>query len=391
MASGTRASLLDEASAIMADPLRPLDFAIILTLDPLNLAAFEKGALAAREAFPRTAARFEKGWWRPAETVPQTVEVARDDYKTLKAFLEKPLDPAVGPPLTQILLRGDRADRLVTRLHHAAGDALSLLSWLGHQLDVAQGGGPPVPAPLVLRTQAERCKVNSFAFDRPCDPLAARRPARSAGRRWLTRALDASESRARAEKGGDFTYNDLLAASVLLAARRWNTENGAVADAMGCWLPLNIRSVPFEGFGNGSSRVRLYLREATDDIEAVAKQVRQQLVHAREAGEWVVPRLPWLDLLPFAIRRAVMRRHFNRSGVDYGSIMFSHIERIALDESPWAPVRGIEAIAQIHDRYPFVVGAPTFRGITTMTVTYDPAQVDEADAAHFLDLVLAPL
>jgi len=99
-------------------------------------------------------------------------------------------------------------------------------------------------------------------------PLARSAGAESTGRRrWLSLAFNACEPAA------GFTYNDLLASVALPTVQQWNAQRGlkptrpeseAEPRGVGLWMPVNMRTWPFEGFGNGSSRVRAYAREGAN-------------------------------------------------------------------------------------------------------------------------------
>jgi len=161
---------------------------------------------------------------------------------------------------------------------------------------------------------------------------------------------------------------------VLSTLMEWNRKHGR-SDRVGLWFPINIREHPSEGFGNGTSRIRIYADFTPHDaLPERCRKVHAQIVRARESGEWHVPdlRLP----------RFLLRLYLNRPWVDVGSTVFTHLDRLESESFPG--VTSIEVIGQMHHRYPVAWNAVTLRGVTRLTLTYDPARIHAEDAEELL-------
>jgi hypothetical protein len=159
---------------------------------------------------------------------------------------------------------------------------------------------------------------------------------------------------------------------------------------------MNIRSRSFEGFGNGTSRIRLYARYAASaSLIEKAREVRRQVSWTTEHGEWAVPHIPLFTRLPDAIVGAALRRYLNRSSVDMATGVFSHADRWAGDtREAFRNVDRIECVGLLHTRQNMAINAATHRGQTWMTFTYDTgllraSDVDELVALYKQQLVTA--
>ena len=171
-------------------------------------------------------------------------------------------------PVQQLVVVDDVTNevKLVTRFHHAVADGLSAAMWVSHQLRVAHEKIAPVAevSPfqnLHLRSHPSPVKKSRYAYRGPSNPLWTRRAKPSRARRWRTIEFAAGELREGCRRAGGFTYNDLLATCALQVFTRWNSLhcNGR-QQKVGLWLPVNIRQQSAVGFGNGTSRIRLYPR-----------------------------------------------------------------------------------------------------------------------------------
>lgn len=401
MTAELSASRLDHISLVAERPERPLDFAALLTLGPgaPSADALRAGAASAYRAFPRTSARLDGDRWTPVEPPIPRVEghpPAAELHARVEAAVEAPIDPRYAAPLEQIIYQSKERTALLVRCHHAAADLTSLLWWVDHQLRTARGEAPaPEQArqrsPLKLRQHPHPRRKNHFAFWGPSRPLWRRREAPSRSRRFLSLDVDAARIRAkigpRSARG--FSYNDLLAASVLLAAREFQREHDAPASKLSLWFPVDVRAEPFSGFGNGASRVRVYDR-APPSASAIdlAFLVREELEAARAEGEWYVP----ADHPLFSLSDWVIRAYLTRPWVDMGSLLFSHAERLSAGGAPLLEgVTRVEGVATLDRRHPLGIGAFTLRGTTHLSFTWDPAQLDEVDAARMVELFAATL
>jgi len=271
---------------------------------------------------------------------------------------------------------------------------------LQHQLEVAAGARAPLaqPAayapPLLRRHPAPRGR-SAYAFRMPSDRLRVRSAAGSwsAGearrpRRWRTMRVEMAPLQELTVRAGGFTYNDLLAASALESFRLWNAR--AVdrrAPRIGLWVPVDIRDRPYEGFGNGSSRIRVYNRYSpTAGLHDKCRIVRQQLEWSRQHGEWAVPELRALMRLPVRVLRPLLRGYFNRPWVDMGTGTFSHVQRSPLDTDAFNDVEGIDIVGMLDTRHVLGVFAMSRAGATHLTFVYDPHRLDVDDVAELMSL-----
>ena len=363
-----QAELLDFAFKLLDTPVSPQDFTLILHFDsPPDLHALQAGAKSACEAYGARAKR----------------ETPID----LEGFVNKPFDLQLGYPIKQTLIGAT----LATRFHHAAADGLSAALWLGHQLSVAYGLTPAAnSAELSLRRAETSVRRSQFAYDGACDPLwTVPRSTRTGTRRWTTFSFSSTDLRQACRRAGGFTYSDLLATCTLEVFARWNQQhhrNGA--PRVGLWLPMNIRSRSFEGFGNGTSRIRLYARYAvTASLVEKTREVRKQVSWTTEHGEWAVPDFPLFTRLPRWIAGPTLRRYLNRPSIDMASGVFSHADRWAGDaREAFKHVHRIECIGLLHPRQSLAINAATHQGQTWMTFTYDAGLLRAADVDQLVEM-----
>ncbi len=395
-----RLSTLDLISAVMDRPVRPLDWAIVLHLrDTPGEAALQAGAASARRRYPSTAAVLDLKAWRSAPSAEPVLTVREveeaDTPSAVLEYLDAPWDMRASYLVRQLLItrQSSQGAVLVTRVHHAATDLVGAALWLQHQFEVAWGMRTPgttvtAYAPPVLQRHAAPRRRSAFAFRGPADRLSGNARPPSPLRRWRALALPSASMRAFAAQDGGFTYNDLLATCALETFRRWNAARSPTRDpSVGLWLPVNIRAQPLEGFGNGSSRIRVYNRYAADaTLPEKCRAVREQIAWSRQHGEWAVPENPPLLALPMRVLRPLLRAWFNRPWVDMGTGVFSHAERSALDTSAFDHVMNVELVGTLDTRHPFGVFAISRADLTFFSFVYDPAQLSEADVTELVAL-----
>jgi hypothetical protein len=360
--------LLDYAFKLLDSPVSPQDFTLILHFDePPDVEALQAGAASAGEHF-RAAAKTE----------------TRID---LEGFVNNSFDLHLGFPIKQTFIGAT----LATRFHHVAADGLSAGLWLGHQLSVAYGLTPPAHASeLSLRRPQTSVRRSQFAYAGACDPLwTPPKSMRTGNRRWTTFSFPSTDLRQAGKRVGGFTYSDLLATCALEVFAQWNqrhTRNGP--PRVGLWLPMNVRSRSFEGFGNGTSRIRLYARYAPSaSLLDKAREVRRQVSWTTEHGEWAVPEIPLFTRLPRWIAAPALRRYLNRPSIDMATGVFSHADRWAGDaREACKHVSGIECIGLLHPRQNLAINAATHQGQTWMTFTYDSGLLRAADVDELVGM-----
>lgn len=138
---------------------------------------------------------------------------------------------------------------------------------------------------------------------------------------------------------------------------------------------MNIRRNSGEGFGNGTSRIRVYARYDPDArLIEKCREVRRQVSWTSEHGEWVVPEIPWLTRLPRQITGPLLRGYLNRPATDMATGVFSHAGTVMANASEaFKHVERIEAVGLLHPRQSLAVNGTTHRDHTWLTLTYDPA------------------
>ena len=110
----------------------------------------------------------------------------------------------------------------------------------------------------VLRKRKRKGHRGSAAPWGPSARLFSAGDVNSAERGFLSFWVRTEGLRTSAARIGARSVSELLAAVVLTAAASWNRWQGR-SPRVGLWTPVDIRRRRGEGFGNGSSRVRLYL------------------------------------------------------------------------------------------------------------------------------------
>ena len=357
-------TLLDRAFQLLDDARSPQDFTIILHFtEPPDAQGLRVGAVSARERYGR--------------------EIKIETQIDIEQFVNEPFNQY---PIKQML----NGATLATRFHHAAADGLSAALWLGHQLSVAYGLTPPAAsAGLSLRRAAMSTRRSRFAYDSGCDSLWTPNATRSGNRRWTTFSFPSSDLRHACRRAGGFTYSDLLATCVLETFSEWNERhirNGR--PKVGLWLPMNIRSRSLSGFGNGTSRIRLYARyEQSASMVEKAREVRRQVSWTTKNGEWAVPDIPLFTFLPGWILGPALKGYLNLPSVDMATGVFSHADRWAGEaREAFKYVDRIECVGLLHPRQNLAINAATHRQQTWMTFTYDGAMLRASDADELVGI-----
>jgi hypothetical protein len=384
--------LLDVAFYLMDSARSPQDFTLIFHFNDLpDIDNFYTGAKSAMNRFPVSASCIDAPNWVWRENKYFKLKVVStfsesEGKAAIERFINEPFDVWHQAPVKQaLILNGSSGARLVTRFHHAAADGLSAAQWLGHQLNVAYGleaveqerrafVGP------TLRRLATSVRRSQFAFDGASDCLWSSRAESSGTRNWFAIGFPAVPLQRACRRAGGFTYNDLLATCALEVLREWNRCKSNDC-RIGLWMPMNIRRDATAGFGNGTSRIRLYARYAADaSLTEKCREIRRQVSWTGKNGEWVVPDISWFRRLPRQIAGPLLRGYLKLPSVDMATAVFSHAGSwIANAGEAFKHVERIECVGLLHPRQKLALNATTHCGHTWLTFTYDPQLFDAAE------------
>ena len=394
-----RMPLLDVAFHLMDSARSPQDFTLILHLcDPPDIDSFYAGAKSAMNQFPTSASCIHgHAWvWRENKYFKLQIVSTVSDCESraaIERFIDEPFDLRHQPPVRQMLiLNGPTGASLVTRFHHSAADGLSAALWLGHQLNVAYGleevereRRPFSDVPL--RKLSTSVRRSEFAFDGASDQLWAPNTQPSGRRRWITIGFPAAELQRACRRAGGFTYNDLLAACTLEVLSQWNHAHSQ-GMKIGLWMPMNVRRDAAVGFGNGTSRIRLYAQHKPDaSFVEKCREVRRQVTWTSKYGEWVVPEIAYFTRLPRPITGPLLRGYLRLPSVDMATGVFSHAGSwIANAGEAFKHVERIECVGLLHPRQRLALNAATHAGQTWASITYDPQLFSPADAQQLAQL-----
>lgn len=380
-------SVLDYAFSLLDSAASPQDFTIILRFsNPPPLENLRAGATSATNRYPVSGCKIKNRRWAPGTTEP--LPLNGNGQPSLERFINDRFDVRRQSAVRQVLFANDETEaRLVTRFHHAAADGLSAALWLGHQLSVAYGLSEPETTPaafaeVALRESQTSVRRSAFAYSGASDPLWTTNYIASGARQWHTISFPADDLRRRCRRARGFTYSDLLATCTLEVLSSWNRKHvSKPTQKIGLWYPLNVRRNSTSGFGNGTSRIRVYARFAPQtSLIDKAREVRKQVSWATINGEWVVPQAPLFTRLPRSIVGPLLNGYLKQPTVDMATGVFSHAERWAGEaREAFKYVTQIECVGLLHSRQRLAINGATHQGQTWLTFTYDPALLDAAD------------
>ena len=395
-------SVIDRLFSIMDSHRRPLDFTLLLHLkNSPGLEALRSGARSARNLYPATGSHIDQQHWirsnDPTDSISVVSVSSTNGFeKAIQDFIDSPLDLHKHRPVQQLVIVDGVTQelKLVTRFHHAVADGLSAAMWVSHQLRVAQEKVAAVTqvAPyqhLLLRSHPSPVKKSRFGYSGPSDPLWTRHAKPTRARRWHTIQVAADELRKGCRRAGGFTYNDLLATCALEVLRKWNVmQCEGRLQKVGLWFPINIRQRSVGGFGNGTSRIRLYPRY--DDLASLVskcREIHRQIFWSHRHGEWAIPtRIPLASLPPWATS-ALLRNYLKRPGIDMATGVFSHVDRgpEGINEI-FKEVEKMESIGLLHGFHPLAINGATIGGRTWLTFTYDPGLLSTEDSERLVEM-----
>jgi hypothetical protein len=151
---------------------------------------------------------------------------------------------------------------------------------------------------------------------------------------------------------------------------------------------MNVRKQSRVGFGNGTSRIRVYANyDRKLSLIEKCRAVRQQVTWTTEHGEWVVPEIPWLTRLPDSIAGPLLRGYLRLPQIDMATAVFTHAGSwFANAGEAFKHVERIECVGLLHTRQNLAVNAATHSGHTWLTLTHDPAVLTAADVKQLAQL-----
>jgi NRPS condensation-like uncharacterized protein len=195
-------------------------------------------------------------------------------------------------PFALLLAHRPGGDVIVLNLHHAAGDGLSALRFMGSIARAYGGEDDPLPAvdPIAVRdvgamsapgSLSERLNRGRATVDyltrgiNTPTRIAARGQSGTPGYGFALSSFEPEEvQRLSALRSDGATVNDVLLGGLALAVRRWNERHGVSdADTIYLMMPINLRPPEwrYEIVGNFASyvSVRINSRDQTTIEQAV--------------------------------------------------------------------------------------------------------------------------
>jgi len=157
---------------------------------------------------------------------------------------------------------------------------------------------------------------------------------------------------------------------------------------IGLWLPVNIRQQPSVGFGNGTSRIRIYARYAEKaSFVDKCREVHRQVSWSGQHGEWFVPQNNPLEFLPHWAIIPLLRCYLNRPGLDMATGVFSHAEGWGgVNGESFREVEKIDCVGLLHPQQCVAINGATHGGQTWLTFTYDPAMLSRDDIQQLSEM-----
>jgi len=380
-------TFLDYSFFLMSRPVRPLDFAMIAELESApDLAELRRGAERAFGAYPTSACKISGRAWVADDTPWDLAEVDCSDTELEAVLAERvalPFDLARERGVRQYMVRTPTRQLLLTHMHHALGDGVSLTLWLRAQLT-----GETSAAELRLKEHADPKYKSAHAFTKPSHQFAHETQGPlSPRRRWI----DLRFPTARAKWGAlGLSHNDLLCAVLLVSLREWERElPDFERRRRGLWIPANVRKEPRAGFGNGTSRIRVYDRDGDKTSFAdIAREVRAQVRWSIRNGEWNVPaRASKILGYPRWLAKALLWLYAHRPAADYGTLSFSHVELPGQDPGLFARFSALSSVAPLFGGQSLSVTGIGIGGQTHLTLTWDSSRVRDDDARRFAALI----
>lgn len=370
---------------------RFLDFVLVSGLKKTapNFEALNRGASRAFHCFPKAACKIQGYNWKKDQKdwSIRFIElgVSENLHDTIKLLIQERIVLSQERGIRQYYITQNEKVTLVTRFHHAVGDFMSLMQFMHVQF--FENSPYKVEKKLEMHKHPWPKIKSAYAYQKPSHQLGidgALSPSKN--REWNQLQLEIPNFNWK-EKFG-FTYNDYLTAIVLKSMKEWEIERTKDPGRRIClWLPVNIRKHPFEGFGNGSSRLKIYNRYPIDmSVSVLALKIREQVKWNRVKGVWNTPtRIP---KLPKKMMKGILTLYSKKPGSDLGSSVFSHAEKYTGFEDLVASFSSVEVVSQLLYHYGMCLAASTFEGKTFITTTWDAGAISEESIHDFHRILL---
>ncbi len=401
-----KASAVDKFFAIIDEPQRSCDFTVFVVLDRRGLTIdslkekLESGYRIALQIYPKAASTFCNGYWQTKDKLMSEIAIEYsnliDPYQSLAQTYSKPIDLSQTPQ-RQILYVDKENDiaLLFFQFHHALGDFASALLFLQAQLASAFSADDKMPstatAALDFRiasesssdTRVDKPKRSRYTTARFGD-FNARNAEKSAyniclDRDRIIQYIDSLDF--------EVSYSNLLQSWCYLALTRVLPVD-AVANQMVMTVPVDIRRVPFYGFGNGSGLIKLAIENRADyklsEVVALRKRKLRELL---DRGDWQV-KVPWLlEIMPYSCLRFLIRGANHLNIGDHGTTIFSNLLQStdAPLEDPRLRLKSLNGIAPLNYNYPFTLNTISLGRYTNLTITYNNSIEGTKIATEYYD------
>ncbi|WP_408095925.1 hypothetical protein ACJVC5_12855 [Peredibacter sp. HCB2-198] len=315
-----RSQLLGDLIELGAGSIRRMDCLISLELNSLPVKTLlEERIELAQKLYPQTAKHALK----------------IESHNSLESFANAPL-----PHKTQLELAIIQEKTLALKMSHYLGDALSMLLFLevlltgqGIEGEIAYRVLPPKKDSPYRNLMPVRGWMNHLKVTNE--------------REFLTLQMNHSEL----PEG--HVLNDILSLALLRS----------LPDRLrALWIPVNVRKIFWQGFGNGLSRMRLYPARTKVSTRDELKHIRRQKIEAFHSGEIFLPPRN------FKPNKTLFKLWLNRPWADWGSLSFSHLEdRLGRFQG----IKSLYGITNLHEKHHAGIFAFTKDGTTFVTLTFD--------------------
>lgn len=407
-------NFLDFCFETMDSPKRSLDFCMIARLkakmSPENLYT---GAQQAFKCFPKSNCYLKsykykvckEPWLLLEQSCPE-----EEKNKVIEDFLKKPFQVKRERGIKQLYLSCEKNTYLVTRMHHCLGDAVSFFSWLKVQLtkEMIYDKG------LILKKSKEPriqdfCKFlkentkkiqkkiigknqlkKKWNFHSSTLLNTQKKIKISNQRKWISLSFE-KPVRKKMESiiKQRLSYNDLLCAVLFETLREFKGSKKNPHNKYGLYLPINIRTDTHSGFGNGSSRIKIYdiYPDKPENYKVIAEAVRKQVNWCQKHESWRIPeKLGIIAYLPKFLSKSLLKIYSGLYFHDFGTLVFSHIERHGPLGYLFDYFSDVVSVSQLYKVYGMALIAMTFKNKTILTCTWDNNLFNKGEIKNFLDI-----